>query len=119
MTLDFPDNENTAFWVGTEEGNVYQANCHDRVGAKARLDPVMGLNFHPLIGVDFSDLFCRLDREILPCEITDETVYVDRLYPRYIHLMKRTTMFTISNGIPHILRPSLRWMALGNWIFGI
>ncbi|KAI0060930.1 WD40 repeat-like protein [Artomyces pyxidatus] len=73
-TLDFPDNETTTFWVGTEEGNVYQANRYDRAGAKAGLNqydvykghsgPVMGLNFHPLIGpVDFSDLFltCSVD----------------------------------------------------------
>ncbi|KAI9440509.1 WD40 repeat-like protein [Lactarius indigo] len=73
-TLDFPDNETTAFWVGTEEGNIYQANRYDRAGAKAGLNqydvykghsgPVMGLNFHPLIGpVDFSDLFltCSVD----------------------------------------------------------
>ena len=73
-TLDFPDNETTAFWVGTEEGNVYQANRYDRAGAKAGLNqydvykghsgPVMGLNFHPLMGpVDFSDLFltCSVD----------------------------------------------------------
>ncbi|KAJ3515990.1 hypothetical protein NLJ89_g1413 [Agrocybe chaxingu] len=73
-TLDFPDNETTAFWVGTEEGNVYQANRYDRAGAKAGLNqydvykghsgPVMGLHFHPLIGpVDFSDLFltCSVD----------------------------------------------------------
>ncbi|KAH7926434.1 WD40 repeat-like protein [Leucogyrophana mollusca] len=67
-TLDFPDNETTTFWVGTEEGNVYQANRYDRAGAKAGLNqydiykghagPVMGLHFHPLVGpVDFSDLF--------------------------------------------------------------
>ncbi|KAG6868069.1 hypothetical protein C0993_007802 [Termitomyces sp. T159_Od127] len=67
-TLDFPDNETTTFWVGTEEGSVYQANRHDRAGAKAGLNqhdvykghagPVMSLHFHPLIGpVDFSDLF--------------------------------------------------------------
>lgn len=73
-TLDFPDNETTTFWVGTEEGNVYQANRYDRAGAKAGLNqyevykghsgPVMGLNFHPLVGpVDFSDLFltCSAD----------------------------------------------------------
>ncbi|CAL1714970.1 unnamed protein product [Somion occarium] len=72
--LDFPDNETTTFWVGTEEGNVYQANRYDRAGAKAGLNqydvykghsgPVMGLDFHPLIGpVDFSDLFltCSVD----------------------------------------------------------
>lgn len=67
-TLDFPDNETTTFWVGTEEGNVYQANRYDRAGAKAGLNqydvykghsgPVMGLHFHPLLGpMDFSDLF--------------------------------------------------------------
>ncbi|KAE9404055.1 WD40 repeat-like protein [Gymnopus androsaceus JB14] len=67
-TMDFPDNETTAFWVGTEEGNVYQANRYDRAGAKAGLNqydvykahagPVMGLHFHPTSGsVDFSDLF--------------------------------------------------------------
>ncbi|KAF9258885.1 WD40 repeat-like protein [Marasmius fiardii PR-910] len=66
-TLDFPDNETTTFWVGTEEGNVYQANRYDRAGAKAGLNqydvykghagPVMGLHFHPTSGsVDFSDL---------------------------------------------------------------
>ncbi|KAJ3731071.1 WD40-repeat-containing domain protein [Lentinula guzmanii] len=66
--MDFPDNETTAFWVGTEEGNVYQANRYDRAGAKAGLNqydvykahagPVMGLHFHPTSGsVDFSDLF--------------------------------------------------------------
>jgi len=73
-TLDFPDNETTTFFVGTEEGNVYQANRYDRAGAKAGLNqfdiyrghagPVMGLNFHPLLGpVDFSDLFltCSVD----------------------------------------------------------
>ncbi|THH27383.1 hypothetical protein EUX98_g6803 [Antrodiella citrinella] len=73
-TLDFPDNETTTFWVGTEEGNVYQANRYDRAGAKAGLNqydvykghsgPVTGLHFHPLIGqVDFSDLFltCSVD----------------------------------------------------------
>jgi dynein intermediate chain len=73
-TLDFPDNETTTFLVGTEEGNVYQANRYDRAGAKAGLNqydiykghagPVMGLNFHPLVGpVDFSDLFltCSVD----------------------------------------------------------
>lgn len=31
-TIDFPDNETTTFWVGTEEGNVYQANRYDRAG---------------------------------------------------------------------------------------
>ncbi|EJF64142.1 WD40 repeat-like protein [Dichomitus squalens LYAD-421 SS1] len=73
-SLNFPDNETTTFWVGTEEGNVYQANRYDRAGAKAGLNqydvykghsgPVMGLHFHPLVGpVDFSDLFlsCSVD----------------------------------------------------------
>ncbi|KAI5828584.1 WD40-repeat-containing domain protein [Schizophyllum commune] len=73
-TLDFPDNETTTFWVGTEEGNIYQANRYDRAGAKAGLNqydvykghaaPIMGLHFHPLSGpVDFSDLFlsCSMD----------------------------------------------------------
>jgi len=67
-TLDFPANETTTFWVGTEEGNLYQAHRYDRAGAKAGLNqndvykghqgPVLGLHFHPSIGsVDFSDLF--------------------------------------------------------------
>ncbi|CAG8436538.1 6210_t:CDS:10 [Ambispora gerdemannii] len=66
--LGFPDNETTAFWVGTEEGDVYQANRFDRAGSKAGINqydyyrghwgPVTGLQFHPLVGqVDFSDLF--------------------------------------------------------------
>uniref|UniRef100_A0A1D1Z0P9 Cytoplasmic dynein 1 intermediate chain 1 n=1 Tax=Anthurium amnicola TaxID=1678845 RepID=A0A1D1Z0P9_9ARAE len=66
--LGFPDAETTAFWVGTEEGNVYQANRFDRAGSKAGINqydyykghwgPVTGLEFHPLVGkVNFSDLF--------------------------------------------------------------
>ncbi|KAI6016886.1 hypothetical protein BKA83DRAFT_4497416 [Pisolithus microcarpus] len=66
--LDFPDNETTMFWVGTKEGNMYQANRYDHAGAKAGLNQqdiykghaghVMRLCFHPLAGpVDFSDLF--------------------------------------------------------------
>lgn len=67
-TFDFPDNETASFWVGTEEGNVYQANRYDRAGFKAGLNqfdiykahngPVTGLHFHPLVGpIDFSDIF--------------------------------------------------------------
>jgi dynein intermediate chain, cytosolic len=72
--LDFPASETTTFWVGTEEGNVYQANRYDRAGTKAGLNqhevyrghsgPVTGLHFHPIVGpVDFSDLFltCSVD----------------------------------------------------------
>ncbi|KAI7906125.1 WD40-repeat-containing domain protein [Cokeromyces recurvatus] len=66
--IGFPDNETTAFWVGTEEGNIYQANRYDRAGSKAGINQydtyrghhgmVTGLNFHPLHGpVDFSDLY--------------------------------------------------------------
>jgi dynein intermediate chain len=66
--LGFPDQETTNFWVGTEEGNVYQAARYDRAGFKAGLNtaevyrghaaPITGLHFHPLHGaVDFSDLF--------------------------------------------------------------
>jgi dynein intermediate chain len=73
-TLDFPSNETATFWVGTEEGNVYQANRYDRAGAKAGLNPhdvykghhgpVLGLDFHSSIGpIDFGDLFltCSVD----------------------------------------------------------
>ncbi|CEG70977.1 Putative WD40 repeat-like protein [Rhizopus microsporus] len=66
--LGFPDNETTAFWAGTEEGNIYQANRYDRAGSKAGINQydtyrghhgmVTGIDFHPLHGpVDFSDLF--------------------------------------------------------------
>ncbi|KAL1916352.1 uncharacterized protein VTP21DRAFT_5969 [Calcarisporiella thermophila] len=70
----FPDNETTTFWVGTEEGNVYQANRYDRAGSKAGINQydtyrghygtITSLDFHPLFGpVDFSDLFitCSVD----------------------------------------------------------
>ncbi|KAJ3036586.1 hypothetical protein HDV00_002546 [Rhizophlyctis rosea] len=67
-TLGFPANETTTFWVGTEEGNVYQANRYERAGSKAGINAaeaykghygmITGLDFHPLHGpVDFSDLF--------------------------------------------------------------
>lgn len=64
----FPDGETNAFWVGTEEGTVYQANRTARAGAQAGINtsysykghygPITGLHFHPLFGsVDFSDLY--------------------------------------------------------------
>ncbi|KAL2916533.1 hypothetical protein HK105_203966 [Polyrhizophydium stewartii] len=74
--LAFPQNESTTFWVGTEEGNVYQANRFDRAGrlwrlgdnSKAGIDPsavysghygmITGIDFHPAAGsLDFQDLF--------------------------------------------------------------
>lgn len=66
--LDFADNETASFWIGTEEGSVYQANRYDRASAKAGLNPddvyrghagpVTGIHFHPSAGpFDFSDLF--------------------------------------------------------------
>lgn len=66
--LDFADNETATFWIGTEEGSVYQANRYDRASAKAGLNaddvyrghagPVTGIHFHPSAGpFDFSDLF--------------------------------------------------------------
>ena len=68
--LDFPDNEMATFWVGTEEGSVYQAHRYDRASAKAGLNsspddiyrghsgPVTGIDTHPASGsIDFSDLF--------------------------------------------------------------
>jgi len=72
--LGFPDNETTTFWVGTEEGCIYQANRYDRAGSKAGINHhdfyrghhgcITSLNFHPLVGpADFSDLFltCSVD----------------------------------------------------------
>ncbi|CAG8606043.1 17884_t:CDS:10 [Rhizophagus irregularis] len=67
-TFGFQKNESTAFWVGTEEGNIYQANRYAHAGGKAGINhhdtykghwgPVTGLHFHPIDGqVDFSDLF--------------------------------------------------------------
>ncbi|KAL1405096.1 hypothetical protein Q8F55_008719 [Vanrija albida] len=66
--LDFAENETATFWVGTEEGSVYQVNRFDRAAAKAGLNsediyrghagPVTGIHFHPSAGpIDFSDLF--------------------------------------------------------------
>ncbi|ORZ08066.1 WD40-repeat-containing domain protein [Lobosporangium transversale] len=73
-TLGFPDGETNAFWVGTEEGAIYQANRYARAGSQAGINatysykghfgPVTGLHFHPLFGpVDFSDLYltCSVD----------------------------------------------------------
>ncbi|CAG8466029.1 3650_t:CDS:10 [Dentiscutata erythropus] len=66
--LGFPDNETAAFWAGTEEGIVYQANRYGGARGKAGINqydsyrghwgPITGLHFHPLFGpLDFSDLF--------------------------------------------------------------
>ncbi|EKD00775.1 dynein intermediate chain [Trichosporon asahii var. asahii CBS 8904] len=58
--MDFEENETATFWVGTEEGSVYQANRYDRASAKAGLNPddvyrghagpVTGIDFHPSSG---------------------------------------------------------------------
>ncbi|KAF9357628.1 hypothetical protein BGX34_009285 [Mortierella sp. NVP85] len=67
-SFGFPDGETNAFWVGTEEGSVYQANRNARAGSQAGINttysykghhgPITGLHFHPLFGpVDFSDLY--------------------------------------------------------------
>lgn len=67
-TFGFQKNESTAFWVGTEEGNIYQANRYAHAGGKAGINqydtyrghwgPITGLHFHPIDGqVDFSDIF--------------------------------------------------------------
>jgi dynein intermediate chain len=68
--LDFPDSETATFWIGTEEGSVYQANRYNRASSKAGLSsapddiyrghsgPITGIHFHPSSGsIDFSDLF--------------------------------------------------------------
>ncbi|KAJ2083937.1 hypothetical protein GGI01_000660 [Coemansia sp. RSA 376] len=66
-SMDFADNETTAFVVGTAEGVAYQVNRYDRAGSKAGLNgfdsyrahtaPINSLNFHPPIASDFADLF--------------------------------------------------------------
>lgn len=66
-SFGFPGNESSSFWVGTLEGNVYQANRHDRAGYKAGIHlndtyrghcgSITGLHFHPINGAyDFSEL---------------------------------------------------------------
>ncbi|GJJ79041.1 dynein intermediate chain, cytosolic [Entomortierella parvispora] len=73
-TMGFPDGETNSFWVGTEEGSVYQANRYARAGSQAGINtaysykghfaPITGLHFHPLFGpMDFSDLYltCSVD----------------------------------------------------------
>jgi dynein intermediate chain len=42
--LDFPGNESSAFWVGTMEGSVYQANRYDRAGMQVSYDARIGIN---------------------------------------------------------------------------
>ncbi|RIB17466.1 WD40-repeat-containing domain protein [Gigaspora rosea] len=68
-SVGFPHNETTAFWVGTEEGNIYQVNRRGRPGGKAGINqcdfykghwgPVTGLHFHPNNNDsdEFADLF--------------------------------------------------------------
>ena len=36
--VDFPGNETTTFWTGTEEGKVFKVNRYDRAGTKAGID---------------------------------------------------------------------------------
>ncbi|OLY78495.1 Cytoplasmic dynein 1 intermediate chain 1 [Smittium mucronatum] len=65
--LDFSDNESSSFYLGTQEGDMFNANRYDRAGTKAGLvstdiyrghsTVVSGLHIHPLFGpTDFSDV---------------------------------------------------------------
>jgi len=62
-TMTFKEGEVNSFFVGSEEGAVYQAYRHgSRRGVNERFEghfgPVTGIDFHPSAGaVDFSDLF--------------------------------------------------------------
>ncbi|CAJ0752382.1 15203_t:CDS:2, partial [Entrophospora sp. SA101] len=53
-SLGFPDNETAAFFVGTEEGNLYQANRYGRAGGKAGINPYDTYKGHwgPITGAD-------------------------------------------------------------------
>jgi dynein intermediate chain len=60
--LSFPVNEANNFFIGSEEGAIYQAFRHGKTGVVERYEghfgPITGLDFHSAIGpVDFSDLF--------------------------------------------------------------
>ncbi|KAG4088674.1 WD40 repeat-like protein [Neocallimastix lanati (nom. inval.)] len=68
-TFDFPDNEISSFWIGTEEGRVHQVNRYERADSKAGLNAtdryeghggiITGLSFHPQSAgsYNFSNLF--------------------------------------------------------------
>jgi len=68
-TFDFPDNEISSFWIGTEEGRVHQVNRYERADSKAGLNAtdryeghggiITGLSFHPQSSgsYNFSNLF--------------------------------------------------------------
>ncbi|TPX32838.1 hypothetical protein SmJEL517_g04142 [Synchytrium microbalum] len=63
--MGFTHTDSSTFWVGTEEGSIYQAFRYDRAGSKAGLNlldvykghygMITGLHFHP--ANEFSDLF--------------------------------------------------------------
>jgi len=68
-TFDFPDNEISSFWIGTEEGRVHQVNRYERADSKTGLNAtdkyeghgaiITGLSFHPQSSgsYNFSNLF--------------------------------------------------------------
>jgi dynein intermediate chain len=109
--------------VGTEEGNIYQANRYDRAGAKAGLNqyevykghsgPVMGLHFHPLVGpVDFSDLFLTcagLDWVASQASSTGNPTVVNM-----------SLIVRVGSNPPPILRMGVSslWITKGNWPLG-
>lgn len=68
MCFDFFDNEILIFWIGIEEGFVYQVNCYDCVFVKVGFNFdevycgyvvfVIGIYFYFGIGfIDFFDFF--------------------------------------------------------------
>lgn len=67
-TFQFPENETATFWIGSEDGSLYQVNRHDRADNKAGVvaeekyskhyGAITGLDFHPVQTLkDFSDLY--------------------------------------------------------------
>ncbi|KAK9761723.1 hypothetical protein K7432_013149 [Basidiobolus ranarum] len=111
-TLGFPDNETTTFWVGTEEGNAYQANRYDRAGSKAGINQfdtykghngvITGLDFHPLVGpIDFSDLFltCSVDWTIKLWKAKVSNSLYARVR-RGLYFILRTIFIKIQSSLP-------------------
>ena len=77
-SLNFPDNETTTFWVGTEEGNLYQANRYDRAGAKAGLNQSL---FERLVRLGFTPIRLNIQYRMHPdiSEFPSQEFYEDEV----------------------------------------
>jgi len=123
--MAMPDNEMATFWVGTEEGAVYQVNRYDQAGSKSGINDayrghnaaVTGISFHPLFGpANLSNYFltCSVDwtinlwRAKVGCLASRQSVPLIHIFPDPEQDLQRARHSGANNDVCRIGRPCVR-----------